>query len=192
MIALKLNTNSQLARKCSSVKLTRLKLLVYLLLVGVAASKFEESNDSESEEEPDVPISQNYDSDTELPMFSTTPFGYPAEKVARFLLVSRLLTLEKAQESLHVQPPCAMRKATCIVDINDVELTDLKVGTWKIKWHKNHPLLDHMKSICQAEGAKVIILCHKETIICPRHLLSVSLCHHASTSEVTDYVYRII
>ena len=86
---------------------------------------FDES-DSDSAEEAVVP--QYYEGDTALPIFSTTPSGYHAEKVARCLLHPDL------DKVCHVQPMGVTRGATFVVDIDDVEFADLKaddLGVWK-------------------------------------------------------------
>ena len=86
------------------------------------------SDDGSASECEDVPVSQYYDGDTELPMFSTTPFGYNVKKVARILLNP------KEEKVCHIQPLGVTKNATFIVDIDDVAFADLRaddLGAWK-------------------------------------------------------------
>ena len=69
-----------------------------------------------------------YDGDKELPLLSTVCFGYPAEKVARYVM-------NPVQEKVcHIQPLGVTKNATFILDIDDIPFSDIKaddLGVWK-------------------------------------------------------------
>ena len=90
--------------------------------------KFEALSDSESDGSEGVSVLQHYGGDTELPVYSTTPFGYHAEKLAKILLSPN------HNKICHIQPLGVTRSASFVVDIDDVEFADLKaddMGVWK-------------------------------------------------------------
>ena len=81
----------------------------------------------ESDEDEPEEI-RHYNSDFELPMFSSTAVSYSVDKLARVLFNPN------DSQVCHVQPMGVTRNASFIIDVDDVEFCDLKaddLGSWK-------------------------------------------------------------
>ena len=98
------------------------------IFVSLHSITFEALSDSESDDGEEDPVLQHYEGDISLPVYSTTPFGYQAEKLAKCLLTPNY------DKVCHVQPLGITKSASFVVDIDDVEFPDLKaddMGVWK-------------------------------------------------------------